>query len=534
MRPEPSLSWPRILTWLCLFGALWSLQQNAELISSTREFAYTGEIRKVLRFILSLLPLFAIPLALLKESLRKPLLWLTFGLGMAILVDTTFGGRDPDEGVHLHLSWMMAEGWVPYRDFFTVRNLLWHAMCIPLVVLMENSMEIIHIARTLMLFCSAAFLGILVFVGRRCKSHFVAPMLALAVPFFPWGAVEFRADPPMTLCLIAALWALSRGYPGLAGILSGLGFLMLQKAAFHGIAMGAGILLSGMGWRWVASYSLGAISVSVLHMVWALLLGIWTEYYNCTFVCSSAFASYHQQTPFLESMSLVVFGQELQYYPLLCLLSLVGCILWWRSDDKFCRLLAVCLIVDMGFVFLGKIAFKNYLLFPVALMGLACGRAFKEMEDKEVGELESAIPTTCILILLGIGALRHSAVPPRSIEIAEASEVIRLLPQNETYYGDGLRANLINPIFRTNATYYPHDATRMVNWFSKSGSNVVTPNYTPGQNVVLAQKLPGAFSMGRKRAESFLELVKKQSGTQYKEVFQDLYLREDLLETLKN
>lgn len=519
----------RLLIWLSFGGVFWSFYYDSGLISVVREFTFSGGTRALARFVLSLLPLVLIPVALLKESLRGKLLWVGGVIGLAILLDVAFGGRDPDEAVHLHMSWMMAKGYVPYRDFFTARHMLWHAMCIPVVMFLEDSMMVIHAGRLLMLTCCVAFLALILPVCRRSGSHFAAPLLALAVPFFSWGAVEFRSDSPMTVCLVAALWALGKGRPGLAGCVAGLGYLMLQKAAFHGLAIGAGILLSGMGLRAFLRFSLGAVSVSLLHALWAVVLGVWHYYFLCTVQCSSMFAAYHQQTPFFESMAVLVFGVEFEHYPMLFILALVGCVSWWGSGDKFCRLLAVCVMVDLGLMFMGKIAFKNYLLFPILLLGLACGRAFGDMERVKFGKLENALPTISILLLLTIGALRHSAVPPTRVDISEATRAIELLPPEETFYGDGLRPNLINPIFRVNATYFPHDASRMSIWFGKSKMGIQPPYYWPAQNRVLLENMPGAFSMSKARSAEFLKLAKERKGTEYVEMFPDFYLRQDLV-----
>jgi hypothetical protein len=520
----------RGLMGLCFLVALWSLGQSTDLLSLLREFVSRDPPWGGIRLFCSLLPIVLVPVAfILGPKTRQRLFWPLALVSVLVLFDVTLGGRDPDEPVHLRMIWMMGEGLVPYQDFFTVRHLLWHAMCIPMVKLMGGSLYVVHAARVLMFLISVGCLALLVPLARRCHGHYVAPLLAVAVPFYAWGAVEFRADPPMTFLLLAALVALGRKAPVWAGVLSGVAFLMLQKAAFHGIAMGAGILLSGMGWQCFFRYSAGAVSVSLLHALWAVLWGVWNDYYLCTIKSSGVFASFHQQTPIVESLPVLVFGQELAFYPLLFILALIGTVLWWRSGEQFSRLMAVCLVVDLALVFVGKIGFKNYLLFPVALLALAASRAYAEAESRQpASRLEAALPTAALLLALAVGAIRHSAMPPTSIDISEASLVASRLPADELYFTDSHRGNLVSPIYRMNPTYYAHSASRFRYWFLDGQAEA--PKYMPGDPERLLENPPGCFVMPPKGAAEFLALARERKQIEYVEILKGVYLRKDLAE----
>lgn len=518
----------RLLVGLCFLLAVWSLYYSSPLLSTLREFAHT-EPRGMLRLLLSLLPVLMIGAALgVAPRKRRLLFWPLVVVSLLVMLDVTFGGRDPDEPVHLNMAWLIGEGLAPYRDFFAVRHMLWHVLCIPMISLMEDSVYIVHVARFVTFLTSVAFLVLVALLARRCQAHPIAPLLAVAVPFFSWGAVEFRADPSMTLLLLGAIWAIYRKSPLWAGVLSGIAYLMLQKAAIHGLAMGVGILLAGMGWRCFLQYSVAAVGVSLLHALWALLWGLWNDYYICTLESSTGFAAFHQGTPLLKSLSMIVVGEELRYFPLLFVLAGIGCALWWRSKEPFERFLAVCLVVDLGLVFMSKIAFKNYLLFPVVLLALAASRAFTEAESQEnPSRLEGALPTIIVLLMLTVGYVRHSALPPTRIDTSEAQLLLEILPPEETYYTDSLRGNLVSPIYRKSPSYFPHSASRFRIWLGEEGAARLQA--LPGSDEQSWEPLPGAFSMEKDRNERYLDFLREVHNVEYVEIAPDIYVRPDLL-----
>lgn len=507
-----------------LLLALWSMHFESPLIASVREEFFSQPFWGGIRFVLCLVPILLVPLAFLKDKTRPYLLWLLPLLGLAILLDATFGGRDPDEPAHLRMCWLMGEGWMPYRDFFTVRNLLWHALCIPWVQWMEGNLQVIVVARVIMLVATLGIFALLVPICKHGKCHPLVTFLVLGVPFFPWATVEFRADPPMTLLLMGSLWALARERPLLAGALSGVGYLMLQKAAIHGFAMGVGILVSGFGWRFLLQYSLGAVVVSSLHFLWAWACGVWSEYYYCTFVCSATFAGYHQRTPLLDGLPVLVFSEEFIHFPVFMLAAAVGCLLWWRSGCKFQRFLAVCLFVDFGLVVLTKLGYKNYLIFTMLLLALSAARAFQyAVTHAPESPLEKAYPYLIVLLVMSVGALRWSAFPPASIQYDTAQMLLERLPPEETYYGDGWQGSLSSPIFRANPTYYSHMQSAFRGLFDKM--QLQTPDYPPAELEVLVKNPPGAFVAEEPLTRALLERM----GENYVQVSEGVYLRRDLV-----
>lgn len=81
----------------------------------------------------------ALALILLALAMRLPLLvnWR--------LVD--------DEVEHLHAAWAIAQGQVPYRDFFQNHTPLLYYLLAPVFALMGEDLRIVYVGRALMLLC---------------------------------------------------------------------------------------------------------------------------------------------------------------------------------------------------------------------------------------------------------------------------------------------------------------------------------------------------------------------------------------------
>lgn len=527
--PDPrTIGVQRALLGSALFLVFLSLWSNSALLANVRENVTTyplwGGVRMTVVTILALL----IPVSLLgSKKLQRLLVWLTVPLAIFTLLDVTFGGRDPDEAVHLRMAWLWTQGQLPYIDFFTFRHQLWHITLIPLVRWFEDDMRILLVGRLLEFSFTLVTFALLVPICRVARCHPAIPFIVTAFPLFPWGSVEIRSDPPMTMLLVASLWALTKNRGVLAGVFSGLAYLAIQKAAMHGIAIGAGILISGLGWSLFFRYALSATVVSLSPFLFVGFTKIGTMYYECVYKSSGAFAASKHGMPFLKSMPFLVFGEELSAFPVFFLAVVIGLVLWWRSQAPIQKMLAVCLIVDFAFIFATKIAYKNYLLFPLVLAGLAAAAAYRSADEiNSPSPIERALPSTIVIASLLLGAIRWSAFPPTRIPIEDSQKMLQLCPKDETWHGDGIYANMISPIFRLDSSYYAHDQSNHQRMFDLSG--FTPPFYPPISLDPLLERPPGVVVLQGQRAEDFLERMRRERQLEYLEVMPHVYQRSDL------
>lgn len=175
------------------------------------------------------------------------------GLGLA---GKLLRGYRPDELQHLHVAWNMGQGLLPYRDFFEHHPPLFHLLLLPLVRLLPRLDLGFALASALVelliLLVSIALYG-------RLLRLSVAPSIArwgvvawLLLPPYAVKVFELRPDWIALAALLGALVLVGRGIAPdadhplrralLAGLLTGLGVCLTQKAALIGVGTGAWLL----------------------------------------------------------------------------------------------------------------------------------------------------------------------------------------------------------------------------------------------------------------------------------------------------
>lgn len=158
-----------------------------------------------------------------------------------------------DEREHLYASYMVFNGYVPYRDFFEHHHpLLWYLFA-PFLIWFKNSPEIWYVMRG---FGVGVNIGILyfiykicVFLGLKKKEAFGGCLLYLGFEAIWNGGIEFRPDNLSVLFEVGGVYYFfeyvkKRDFGKLivSYMLFLLSFLVMQKMIFSLIVMGAIIL----------------------------------------------------------------------------------------------------------------------------------------------------------------------------------------------------------------------------------------------------------------------------------------------------
>ena len=108
-----------------------------------------------------------------------------------------------DEMLHLHNIWMVAQGELPYRDFFEHHAPWYHFLMAPMVWVFqpetgrEEAVNFVNLMRTLSLVTVLCGLGVLTWIGRLWKDWWLGLMSVVILtgfPFFIEIAIETRPD----------------------------------------------------------------------------------------------------------------------------------------------------------------------------------------------------------------------------------------------------------------------------------------------------------------------------------------------------
>jgi 4-amino-4-deoxy-L-arabinose transferase-like glycosyltransferase len=177
--------------------------------------------------------------------------------GLAVLLRAGVAANrmiDPDESQHLHVAWRVAQGQVPYRDFWEHHLPLFHYLVAPLTTALADRPEIYFAARGLMVLATAGVVLVTWRLARRLSTGTGAWAVAvlLALPQFAETATEARPDVPALLAHLLGLLALVRwreGGPGrwlwAAGAWEGLAVALSLKAVFGLLGVAAALAAPG-------------------------------------------------------------------------------------------------------------------------------------------------------------------------------------------------------------------------------------------------------------------------------------------------
>jgi len=160
---------------------------------------------------------------------------------------------DPDESQHLHAAWLIAQGRVPYADFWEHHMPLLPYALAPVTRWFAERPEVYFAGRAIMGLTAAATLGLVYVLGGRLGSGVgAAAVILLAVQFrFLQHSIQIRPDGPALLTWLATVLMLVRwrerelaGRLWVAGLWLGLTAALTPKAAFVGLGAAVVVLAS--------------------------------------------------------------------------------------------------------------------------------------------------------------------------------------------------------------------------------------------------------------------------------------------------
>jgi hypothetical protein len=193
---------------------------------------------------------------------------------------------DPDESQHLHVAWLVAQGEVPYRDFWEHHLPLFHYAAAPLTVWLADRPEIYFAARGLMALTAALAVLLTWRLARRLSADGAvwAVVVLLFLPQFAETSTETRPDVPALAAHLASLLALVRWredqgprWLWVAGAWQGAALALSLKALYGlvGVALVVAIPpLVATGPAGGAFRSLGRLGGGVAAVLAPLLAGL--------------------------------------------------------------------------------------------------------------------------------------------------------------------------------------------------------------------------------------------------------------------
>ncbi len=366
---------------------------------------------------------------------------------------------DADEFEHLHASWLVVKGLVPYLDFFEHHTpLLWYCLA-PFFIIFKNNINIIFYSRififvTLILILMILYKLTSLAFNKRIGIYSVF-FLTYAV-FFMKPALEIRPDVPQVLCWLISLYLFVKALYeekdwqfAVSGMILGVAFLFSQKTIFAGIGVGIVCVVFlyhnlknnkalALFFRKIAIFTTGLCAPVLIALAYFYSKGALKDFFVLNFAFNSNYV--YNFTPY--GVLKLSFIQNIPFW----ILGLIGLIYMALHYRKLFLVIPVC-VLFAGF-FLVKAPFVQYLM-PLAPLISICAAfaydklAFRLVRSKSRGYVLGAIFLFILLaVLVPIGFQATYALTSNKEQIAVVKYIQDNTEENSAVYGS---INIFNP-----------------------------------------------------------------------------------------
>lgn len=278
-----------------------------------------------------------------------------------------------DNVEHIHVSWLVAHGKMPYRDFFQHHNpLLWYLFA-PFVTFSKNILILLDTAHAV-----GIVAGLLTFyiVVRVCVRFFstsiytaLLSLLILCPPYFYIYCFNFNPDTFMALCYAAGIYALFAYWEHprletlcLSFFLFFMAFLFTQKILMVLFVLGIICLLV----FYKEETPLADILYALLLPICGLLLFVAYLYYQDSL-------EIYWKSNYLFNVELINnFGNKnfdvVDFYKLIpaIVLSCVSILCFFKTENKYFKIIAVLFIIEL-LLRLFYFAISPYYMLPLMI-----------------------------------------------------------------------------------------------------------------------------------------------------------------------
>ena len=375
----------------------------------------------------------------------------------AILYATVFSGfQIVDEFEHLHASWLVSIGKIPYVDFFEHHHpLLWY-LSAPIVKLFYNNAIIFYVMRgicfTASLLCVWFIYKIALFFGDKIVAWCaVAIYLGNLVTFYNF--YQFRPDTFMNLCFICGLFFLFKhiqekkiSYLCISFFSFLLSFLFLQKIGIL-LLMVSGII-SWLLFAHVLKFRptlIAAIFASVFSFLYSLLLyksSMLPEYIELNYNFNLAMISYFTRGDlWYSNIFLTIYGLEF-----------LAALFFFRKENLYFKIISILFICEFlmrGFYFAPH---PNYYTLLSMLGGLTLAVGIKRFMPSH--KFWGVIIFTLFFVNLGhiINKLINSIDKYNSYRHYQLADFVHKNSEPNDLFMNGYDMNF--NIYRADVSYY--------------------------------------------------------------------------------
>ena len=290
---------------------------------------------------------------------------------------------DHDEFEHIHSAWYVANGSLPYIDFFQNHHPLLYYCMAPLLLAAGYSIQTVILLRMTMFGLTIGIACMTYLIAQRVTSSqrasLLSVLLLLSMVMFVEKSIEIRPDVPQVLLgLISVYFFMSfiqvqqDKYIVLAGITASVSFLFLQKSLFlllaYGVLLCYGLLRRRIPLRSIVYFVVSFSPPAILLLSYLLLTGTVEEYVLTNWLVNMHWLQAFSPFRYLSRS----FASQNALFWLLSPIS-VGMIILAKKTDHALRATAFIGAVLLLWVFFIRPPFRQCYMFAIPLLCVVTG-----------------------------------------------------------------------------------------------------------------------------------------------------------------
>jgi hypothetical protein len=317
---------------------------------------------------------------------------------------------DPDEFQHLHGARQIYHGEIPYRDYFDHHTPFLHFIMSGLYPFVGDNIQILNVARSLMLIFTAFILYLTFILTKKLYSTdagLLAVLFLSYVLMFLEKTLEIRPDLGAVIFWLASMIFMVKGVqekPSLrffmfSGLSMGIALMFTQKSMF-GLP---GIFLAliypfidrriGIGWKQnaklVLAFLLGILIPLVLTCLFFLAHGALWQFINCNFIMNSQW-----KMRFSPMGYIVQLINQNPFFPVMGLAGLLANIVWMYKREEVSKGIYIpifCTISVIVGLFILPVPYRQYYQLFLPLLAIYSAFILDKVIKFDIQKIISAI-----------------------------------------------------------------------------------------------------------------------------------------------
>jgi len=399
------------------------------------------------------------------------------GLAVCLLGIAFIKPFRPDEIEHVHAAWRVANGRVPYLDFFEHHHpLLWY-MLAGLLRLVGESGATVLIFRLIFYLLALATLGVTwglaLRVTRSRSVAWLSALLLVSTTSFLEASIMVRPDVPMMLFVALSVLFFVRAIEGrrrvdavVSGVAAGVAIAFLQKAVFLLIAFAALAAVRRVrSGRWVpgatvAWFGAGLGVTMVAAGGYLAAIGAMRDYFWTTWLFNVMVTAELPRFPTTGS-GLVV---NAPFWCLAC--GGAGVLLWRQWAEDALTTVAVIACAILGCLIVTRALRLHYLLQSLPLLAVVAAWALHGVFERLALASRQRFAAVFLLALAPVVGRVLSIKSTNWPQQAAIDYVLTHSGPHDPMHDPALQFNL----FRPDLHYFgdlPTDQRRVVGWYRR-------------------------------------------------------------------